>query len=105
MSHGRGCQGGCPQWDGCTYPAALLSEHLSLYRGAQDPLAVLKDDVPRCCHEAELQERDVSSGSKIKQAQPQEQTNGARKRSVVMQHSPQKGMRERMSSSESAAEL
>ena len=40
------------------------------------------------CHEAEIWERDVCSGSKKQQPQPREETNGTQKRSVLTQHSP-----------------
>lgn len=105
MSHGRGGQGGCERGD-APPQAVLLSDHLSPYKGARDSPAVPKDDVARQLPRGRVtgkghllwEQKTTGTGPKSKPAAP-------KRVSVLTRHSPQKGMGEKMSSSESATEM
>lgn len=91
------------EWGHAPTQAVLLSDNILLYKGAQDTQLCQRMIWFGNCYEDKLWERDVCSGSKQQQAQPE--SKPAVPKSVLMQHSPQEGMREKMPPSESATEM
>lgn len=59
------------EWGDAPTQAVLLTDHLALYKGAQDPQLCQRMIWFGSCYEDKLWEREVCSGSKKRQAQPE----------------------------------